>query len=256
MKTVKVKDIVIGEGQPKVVVPMVGKTETELLLEAESLSSSICDLVEWRVDHFNQVRDFQLVARLSKKISEILKEKPLLFTFRSKKEGGEVDFSATDYFELYRNVIEAGWVDLLDVELFMPEKEVNEMIAIAHEKGIKIVMCNHDFEKTPSQQELVSRLCRMQEKKADICKIAVMPKDSKDVLTLLDATNEMQKKYGNRPMVTISMGKLGMISRVSGEIFGSAMTFGSAERASAPGQIPISELKNILNQLSIEQVSE
>ena len=256
MKTVKVKDIVIGEGLPKIVVPMVGKTETELLLEAENLASSVCDLVEWRVDYFNQVRDFQLVARLSKEISRILKEKPLLFTFRSKKEGGEIDFSASDYFELYGKVIEEGLVDLLDIELFMPEKEVNTAISMAHEKGIKIVMCNHDFEKTPSRQELISRLCRMQEKKADICKIAVMPKDAKDVLTLLEATNEMQNKHRNRPIVAISMGKLGMISRISGEVFGSSMTFGSAERASAPGQIPVSELKKILERLSIDQVCE
>lgn len=251
MKIVKAKDVEIGEGRPKIVVPMVGKTEAELLFEAEKLATSVCDLVEWRVDYFNQVRDFQAVAKLSKQISEVLQAKPLLFTFRTKKEGGEIAFSNAEYFELYLTVIDNGELDLLDIELFMPEKEVHEVIEAAHQKAIKIVMCNHDFEKTPSQQEIVTRLCAMQAKHADICKIAVMPKDSEDVLILLKATNEMKKNYSDRPIVTISMGKIGMISRISGEIFGSAMTFGSAEKASAPGQIPVLELQDILKRFSV-----
>ncbi|EOL44250.1 type I 3-dehydroquinate dehydratase [Enterococcus caccae] len=250
MNTVTVKGVTLGSGSPKIIVPLVGKNEKELIAEAKHLLPVDCDLVEWRVDFFDQVADYQAVVEMSKKIAEILADKPVLFTFRTKQEGGEIAFSDEQYFGLYKTVIENGVIDLLDVELFMDEKQVQETIGAAHNKGIKIVMCNHDFDKTPTKEEIVSRLCRMQEKNADICKIAVMPQSSEDVLTLLEATNEMKTKHADRPIVTMSMGQLGMVSRMSGEVFGSAMTFGAAKKASAPGQVPVGQLREILQTLA------
>ena len=81
---------------------------------------------------------------------------------------------------------------------------------------------------------------------ADIPKIAVMPQSKKDVLTLLAATEEMASEHADRPIITISMGKDGMISRLCGEVFGSALTFGTAGKASAPGQINVDELRQVL----------
>ncbi|MGX7243260.1 type I 3-dehydroquinate dehydratase [Enterococcus quebecensis] len=251
MNTITVKGVTLGSGSPKIIVPLVGKNEVELVAEAKHLLTIDCDLVEWRVDFFNQVQDFQEVAEMSKKIAEILSDKPLLFTFRTKQEGGEIPFSDEQYFCLYETVIKSGVIDLLDVELFMDGKLVQRTINLAHEKGIKIVMCNHDFDKTPDKAEIVSRLCSMQEKNADICKIAVMPQSSDDVLTLLEATNEMKSIHANRPIVTMSMGQLGMVSRMCGEVFGSAMTFGAAKKASAPGQVPVEELREILKTLAL-----
>ena len=83
---------------------------------------------------------------------------------------------------------------------------------------------------------------------ADIAKIAVMPKNKSDVLELLSATLEAEKKI-DIPVVTMSMGKWGMISRISGEFFGSAITFGAGSSASAPGQIPSADLNKVLNIL-------
>ncbi|MBO0439494.1 type I 3-dehydroquinate dehydratase [Candidatus Enterococcus ikei] len=251
MNTVTVKNVTLGSGSPKIIVPLVGKNEAELIAEAKHLLTIDCDLVEWRVDFFDQVADFQAAAEMSKKIAEILSEKPVLFTFRTKQEGGEIAFSDEQYFDLYKTVIEQGQIDLLDVELFMDAELVQETIKAAHEKEIKIVMCNHDFDKTPNKEEIVSRLCSMQEKNADICKIAVMPQSAEDVLTLLEATNEMKKIHANRPIVTMSMGQLGMVSRMCGEVFGSAMTFGAAKKASAPGQVPVGELREILKTLAM-----
>ena len=114
---------------------------------------------------------------------------------------------------------------------------------------MKVIASNHDFDKTPCQAELVARLKKMQEVGADILKTAVMPNSKKDVLTLLAATEEMATNYAEVPIVTMSMSKLGLISRVAGELFGSAITFGAAEKASAPGQIPAGELSEVLHIL-------
>lgn len=248
MKTVTVDHITIGDGLPKIIVPMVGNTVEELEKEAELIHTLDCDLVEWRIDFFEQVSNFQTVASLSHNLKAIL-EKPLLITFRTKNEGGVFDLSESDYFELYKTIISNGNLNLLDVELFMPEKQVNELIDLAHKNEIKIIMCNHDFQKTPEKEEIIHRLRSMQDKGADICKIAVMPTASEDVLTLLDATREMYETYAQVPLITMSMGALGMISRVSGQVFGSAATFGSATTASAPGQVPVVELRKMLETL-------
>ncbi len=89
----------------------------------------------------------------------------------------------------------------------------------------------------------------MQEMKADILKIAVMPQEAKDVLTLLSATEEMTREYAKQPVVTMAMGRLGMISRIAGETFGVAATFGSVGESSAPGQIEAGQLSQMLSLL-------
>lgn len=251
MKTVTIKGVTLGEGSPKIIVPMVGRTTAELIHEAQQLTTIDCDLVEWRIDFYEEVKDARQVAKLSNQLATILQDKPLLITFRTKKEGGEVALSEETYFDLYRTIIKEGTLDLLDVELFMNDASVCEIIECAHRHQIKIVMCNHDFNQTPEKAEIIRRLCAMQEKQADICKIAVMPQNPTDVLTLLAATEEMSRCYADRPIVTMSMGQLGMISRMCGEVTGSAMTFGSAGKASAPGQVPVGELRQILTTLSL-----
>ncbi|MET1176254.1 type I 3-dehydroquinate dehydratase, partial [Paenibacillus amylolyticus] len=86
-----------------------------------------------------------------------------------------------------------------------------------------------------------------QELGGDLPKIAVMPETTADVLRLLEATCTMNEKYADRPIITMSMAGKGIISRLAGEVFGSAMTFGAAKKASAPGQIAAGELKEILH---------
>lgn len=249
VKTVTIGDLVIGQGQPKIIVPIVAKNAEAIIQAAEEISQIDCDFVEWRIDHFEKVQDFAEVSRLSKQVKATL-AKPLLVTFRTHKEGGVCPLSDESYFQLYQELIEHGSLDLLDVELFMPEAGVADLITKAHEKEIKIIMCNHDFDKTPSQETIVERLTLMEEKGADICKIAVMPQSNQDVLTLMAATAQARQKL-EQPLITMSMGSLGMVTRVSGEAFGSAATFGAAQEASAPGQVPVALLRQILTTFKL-----
>jgi len=138
---------------------------------------------------------------------------------------------------------------LLDVEAFIGDKVVKDIIKTAHIAGVKVVASNHDFEKTPPKKDIIYRLRKMQDLGADIPKIAVMPKCKLDVLELLEATVIMSEKYADRPIITISMSKIGTISRLLGEEFGSALTFGAVNKASAPGQIDVEDLHSILHLL-------
>ena len=125
------------------------------------------------------------------------------------------------------------------------EGTVEMLIREAHACGVKVIVSNHDFEMTPPEAEILHRLRAMERIGADIAKIAVMPLSRKDVLALLAATEQMYRTAAV-PVVTMSMSGQGAISRLCGEVFGSAITFGSAGRASAPGQIAVEELREVL----------
>ena len=137
-------------------------------------------------------------------------------------------------------------MDIVDVEAFTGDTCVEKVIKTAHECGVKVIASNHDFRKTPSKEELIARMRKMQELGADIPKIAVMPQSTEDLLTLLSATEEMRRCYADRPVITMSMAGTGVLSRMCGEVFGSALTFGAAGKVSAPGQIDVEELRTVL----------
>lgn len=246
MKPVVVRGVSIGEGIPKICVPIVGVTKEDIVREAESFASIPVDVVEWRADWFEHVFDTEKVKETLAKLRAALKDTPLLFTFRTSKEGGEKAIEPEAYAALNKAVAQAGNADLIDVEVFTGDEIVKDIIAAAHENGVKVVASNHDFDKTPDQDDIVGRLCKMQELGADIPKIAVMPRSKADVLTLLAATEEMYRVHADRPIITMSMAGTGVISRLCGEVFGSALTFGAAKKASAPGQMGVEDLAQVL----------
>ena len=249
MNIVKVRNVEIGAGVPKICVPIVGITKEEIITEAKSFDSIPVDVVEWRVDWFEHVFEFDKVLDVLKELRKALGETPILMTFRTSKEGGEKVIEDAAYAELNIKAAQSGYVDLIDVEMFTGDEIVKQIIESAHAAGVKVVTSNHDFFKTPDKDEIVSRLRKMQDLGADIPKIAVMPQNRKDVLTLLAATEEMSGTYADRPIITMSMAGTGVISRLCGEVFGSALTFGAAKKASAPGQMGVNDLSTVLGLL-------
>lgn len=248
-KYVEVRGVKIGEGVPKICVPIVGKTKEEILAAAKSFEDVALDVVEWRVDWFEGVFDFEKVEDVLKELRAVLGETPILMTFRTSKEGGEKSIEPEDYAKLNIKAAQTGYVDFIDVEIFTGDAIVTKIIDGAHAAGVKVIASNHDFHKTPEKSDIIYRLRKMQDMNADIPKIAVMPQNKKDVLTLLSATEEMTSLYADRPIITMSMAGTGVISRLCGEVFGSSMTFGAARKASAPGQMGVKELETVLGLL-------
>ena len=247
MNTVKVRNTIIGEGVPKICLPIVGKTKEDILAAAKSFEGVPHDVVEWRVDWFDGVFEFDKVEDVLKDLRVALGDTPLLFTFRTSNEGGEKSIEKDAYATLNKKAAATGLVDLVDVEVFTGDDVVKDIVSSAHENNVKVVASNHDFDKTPDKDDILSRLKKMQDLGADIPKIAVMPTCRKDVLTLLLATQEMADEYADRPIITMSMAGTGVVSRLCGEAFGSALTFGAVGKASAPGQMNASDLSTILN---------
>ncbi|MGM9534686.1 MAG: type I 3-dehydroquinate dehydratase, partial [Intestinibacter sp.] len=161
-KVVEVRNLKLGEGIPKICVPLVGKTDEQIIAEAEYLKDLKLDLVEWRVDHYEGVEDLDKVKNILSALRDKVGDLPILFTFRSKKEGGEREVSDEYYAELNKKIAETKMVDLVDVELFTGDEIVKDIVESAHQSGVKVVMSNHDFFKTPEKEEIIKRLCKMQ----------------------------------------------------------------------------------------------
>lgn len=249
MNTVTIRGLTLGAGRPKIIVPLVGKTRDAVLEEAAALSSLPLDMAEWRVDCFEEAVSPSALSGCLRALRGALGETPLLATFRTAQEGGAQDITREDYVRLCRQLAASGDVDCIDVQAFSGDDLVRELIEYAHRCGVKVVASSHDFDRTPPKEELVARLRKMQALGADIPKLAVMPRSKADVLALLSATEEMVSLYADRPIITMSMGSAGVVSRVCGQTFGSAATFGCAARASAPGQMDVWELYTVLKLL-------
>lgn len=243
--TVTVRGVSIGAGIPKICIPVMGHNTQEVLLSAESALACTPDVVEWRVDWLEDLSMENLLSILNELRSRF-PATPLLATFRTKKEGGERALDAPEYAALLEGLCASGNIDLVDMELFTGDSVVDGVLRCAHQNGVAVIGSSHDFQQTPDEAEMIRRLERMQTLGCDIAKLAVMPRSPRDVLALLSATEKVKSKYPELPLITMSMGQLGMVSRLCGQVFGSALTFGSAGQASAPGQVAAPQLREIL----------
>ncbi|ETQ95584.1 3-dehydroquinate dehydratase, type I [Acinetobacter baumannii UH6507] len=230
----------------KTIVPITAKTKEQALAQAQVIANTAdADLAEFRIDLLSFASDTKQVIALGHELKKILGNKPMIATIRTKNEGGQLEISDADYGKTYQAYLKNPFMDWLDVEMFRDQKVVSEIVQKAHQKKVLIVMSNHDFQKTPSQDEIEKRLLKQDQMGADVLKIAVMPKSKQDVFTLMNATLKVSQQT-TKPLLTMSMGQLGTISRVATANMGGSYSFGMIGQASAPGQIDVTKLKQIL----------
>ncbi len=230
----------------KTIVPITAKTKEQALAQAQVIANTAdADLAEFRIDLLSFASDTKQVIALGHELKKILGHKPMIATIRTKNEGGQLEISDADYGKTYQAYLKNPFMDWLDVEMFRDQKVVSEIVQKAHQKKVLVVMSNHDFQKTPSQDEIEKRLLKQDQMGADILKIAVMPKSKQDVFTLMNATLKVSQQT-TKPLLTMSMGQLGTISRIATANMGGSYSFGMIGQASAPGQIDVTKLKQIL----------
>lgn len=243
LKTVQIRDVIIGQGAPKIIVSLLSSTKEKLTLEIEHLLHKTPDIWEWRLDCHETFAISEVTESLSV-VRELTFPTPLLVTYRTNQEGGNGRMTGAAYAELLTAIAASGLCDIIDVELFS-ENNLGLIQAI-HQYECKVLVSNHDFERTPPKEELIWRLREMQLINGDIGKIAVMPRRPQDVLCLLDAAEHMRTHYADRPFIVMSMGDLGAITRLGGHHFGSSATFAAGTSPSAPGQLPIELMQQLL----------
>jgi 3-dehydroquinate dehydratase-1 len=247
-KNLCIKNRTIGEGRPLVCVPIVEHTREEILTKAREMVAGQAEMIEWRVDAFDKADDLNEIRQVLADLEPVVKDTILVYTFRSKNQGGLRSLSQEQIYDIHEVAAENHVVDFVDVEFFEAKNAPREIRKL-QEKGVHVIASHHDFEQTPGADIIEMLLDRMRGSEADIVKLAVMPKDVEDVLTLLQETVRFRREFPEVPIITMSMGPMGCISRVAGEMFGSCVTFGAFDKASAPGQLPMKELEEVLSIL-------
>lgn len=244
---------------PLICVPIVDTDRDSILRKVNRLKACGTQMIEWRIDWFEAVSDCREVLSLLAEISEIANagQMILLVTYRSKAQGGEGTLEEKQVEELLIDIAKSKKADLIDVEFFAVS-DAKRIIERLHSLHARVVASHHNFKETPTMKEMYGYLQQMYDANADILKIAMMPNKSTDVASLLMVTASFHEVYPDALLITMSMGSLGLISRVSGETFGSCVTFGADGIASAPGQMNKDELRGILTKLhqSIAGVSD
>ncbi len=243
-----IKGKIIGKGKPLVCVPVMESSKEEILRETRRLEEAHTEMIEWRVDAFENVESPNAIREILNEMKHIIKESILVYTFRSKNQGGCKALSAADIYDIHQVAAESDVVDFIDVEYFEAKNPQKE-IARLQEMGVYVIASHHDFEQTPDPEVIRMLLEQIRESGADVVKLAVMPQNMWDVLHLLEETNRFHENHPDHSLITMSMGAKGGISRVAGEFFGSCVTFGAGGQASAPGQLPVKQLEEILHIL-------
>lgn len=234
---------------PAVCAPLVATTHDALVSEARQVAALAPDLLEWRVDFFGAIADTQAVLAAAAALREVAGGLPVLFTRRASREGGQpIPLDEANVVALYEAVCASGLVDMVDFEMANASTDLQRVREAARRHGVGLVLSFHDFQRTPSAADLAARFAQAAALGADVAKVAVMPGSMRDVHALLGATLDAAGELAI-PVVSMAMGPLGAVSRLCGGAFGSALTFAVGAAASAPGQVPIADVRATLGVL-------
>lgn len=237
------------QGHALVCIPLVARTADMLLAELGSILSKGPDLIEWRVDYFNEIDDAVRVVDLARAIRRAAAGCPIIFTRRALHEGGEaISIAEERVVALYEEVCASGAVDIIDYELSQSAENRARLRATSRNHDVAMIMSYHNFKSTPASHEMVEKIVGAEQQGADIAKVAVMPRAPADVLALLQATLDAGQRV-RIPLITMSMGGIGAMTRLCGWMYGSAITFAAGRSSSAPGQIPADDLRAALKAL-------
>lgn len=234
----------------KIVAPIIGRNWTELKQHLLLVQSNKPDLIEWRIDTLESLpNENQLI-----KFIQLIKEHttlPLLATFRTATEGGDLEISDKQYIELLLALCQNPVISFLDIEVRINKDEILPIIERAQHNKIKVITSYHNFDCTPTNDELYHKISRMLEVKTDIAKLAVMPRNASDILRLMTFSCDISQKIDPK-LVTMAMGNLGKVTRVTPELTHSFLTFAALDEqsASAPGQLQIDQARKIIKELN------
>lgn len=218
-------------------VPIMADTVDQMLIYTNKAKSRGADLVEIRLDSlksFNPSQDLQTLIKLC--------PLPTLFTYRPKWEGGQYDGDESKRVETLRLAMELG-ADYIDIELQVADEFISAIRGKKPEK-CKVIVSSHNYECTPSVEDLGNLVARIQSTGADIVKFATTALSITDVARVFQITVHSQV-----PIIALVMGERGLMSRVLCPKFGGYLTFGTLEPGvvSAPGQPTIDDLVNLYN---------
>ncbi|WP_367120954.1 type I 3-dehydroquinate dehydratase [Staphylococcus capitis] len=222
------------------------ETITQLCLDELIKYKDYIDIVELRIDQWENfvIKNVDTVIQQLRGLNLDFK---ILVTYRTSNQGGKGNVEETTYIDILKLLIEYAQFELLDIEWSgaINTDQYAQLITDAQEKNLNVVLSHHNFEETPSLEEIKFIYYKMQKLAPQYLKLAVMPNNKEDVLHLLEA---MSVTSDNTPykVIGISMSHLGLVSRVAQGVFGGSISYGCLGESQAPGQIHVKALKQQL----------
>lgn len=240
-----IKGKLIDKTNPICCVPIIESNYDDIISKAIELTRLNVDMVEWRADYYEDLQDEEKLKQILSGLKNIFTNTVFLVTLRSAREGGQLDLDAEDIADLLLLISKTHCADIIDLEyfeFFSPDELIKELQL----NGSTVIASYHNFEETPSKQTCIRLLETMAKADADIIKLATMPKSTNDVFALGSAVKSIDSEYDCQKII-ISMGKVGLITRIAPGAFDSCVTFGSVDKSSAPGQVNYEKLKELVN---------
>jgi len=214
--------------QTKIAIPIFQETCEDVIAVANDCIDKGADILEFRIDALKN----HDIGEIRDTIKEI--DFPMIATNRISSEGGSFKGSEEQRVNILYQCSDI--VDFVDIEL----QTKDEYIELIQNTNAKSIISYHDFEKTPDLNEIMYIVDKEHEL-GDIAKVAFMPQDLEDTLTILAVLSHCEDT------IAISMGDLGSYTRVMASKFNSPITFAAGTDVTAPGQIDIETMKALLN---------
>ena len=212
------------------------------LEEAQQLDRSRydgADVIEWRADFL----DKNEILTVAPAVFEKFAGREILFTLRTRGEGGQIDLTSEEYLAIIQDIQSIYHPDYIDFEFYSHREVFEQMLEFSN-----LVLSYHNFQETPeNMMEILSELTSLSPK---LVKVSVMAHNEQEVLDLMNYTRGFKTLNPEQDYVTISMGKVGKISRLTADLTGSSWSYASVGEESAPGQIPLENMRRIRELLN------
>ncbi|MBP3523173.1 MAG: type I 3-dehydroquinate dehydratase [Clostridia bacterium] len=244
-RTAKLGRVTLGEGMPAICVPVMGRTIPEIAQAAARAKAAQADVIELRIDSLTDRPGLQEAMDACRAVRGSAEEIPLLFTLRTRRDGGAGTADVQAYEALLGAVMESRVCDAVDCELSAGEAVFARLAEQAKAAGVLLVGSSHEFGEIGDLQRAAQWLKRQEALGADVCKAAVMTRTNAEAFALAQVYADVYEQL-TIPMIAIAMGPAGIMTRVGAACMGSCLTFGTAGEASAPGQIDAKKLRTAL----------
>lgn len=207
---------------------------------SDGWTPSECDWVEFRADLLDCPHEDILAA------AERLMEQGTgaLYTLRLAAEGGQ--WTDEDALREERLRDASTRMTAVDVEAASPI--CASVVATAEQHGCRAVVSFHDFDGTPSLEEMLSRFQSIQGAGV-VLKAATHLHSTGDILTLAHLIQKLQP----RPVCVMGMGDLGPRSRIALSALGSCLLYGYLDASAAPGQLSCTTCRELVESLFVQE---
>ncbi|MEO9362658.1 MAG: type I 3-dehydroquinate dehydratase [Nitrososphaera sp.] len=218
----------------KICASLAAENASDLAAQAKNAFDIGADFVEARLDFIAPEHVMQAADGIDKDRA--------VFTLRSKGQGGRFSGTEEERVKLLRKLAEKRPM-LVDVEL--ETLQANDNLADYLElASIPTLVSWHDFEKTPPNDELADIIMEMR-LYSNYVKVVTTAKSVEDSVRLMSL---YENAIGLHPII-FAMGEAGVVTRVLCALYGAPYTYAAVEKAVAPGQLTIAQMKQLFGNI-------